>query len=570
MRYHWIVICLLGAVITACGTTEEVVNNNVVDASSYPYIEKFHEGARLKVKGQLTEAIQAFEFCEAQNPNDDAVAFALAQCHLLKNNRAKAAEYTEKAAKLDPKNIWYTQELAYMYYEQGRMEDAAGCFAKMVAKEPKNTDWWYGYAEVLKRLNKRQDAINAYSEMESQLGVIPDLSIQKFELYRSMKQDDKGLAELDKARKVYPDDLNLLATYIDYYFEKRQIDKARDMLQELVKADPANGRANLALGELYLREGKKETAYPYYKAAFNGEGVDVDMKMDVLLNFYEKQTPLDKEVLELADLMIVKHPEDAKSYSIQGDLLLKADQKEDALSSYKEALKFDDSKYAIWYQVLMLEYQLGQFETLYKDARACSAIFPTLANVQLLYAIACVQTKRYQEGIDAVDIGKELVVNDPVTEGEFYAQKGEALFLLKKTNEAIESYEKAMELDPSNQLTKNNYAMRLALANLQLDKAMQLIDGVIAQYPKQAAFSDTKGMILFQQGNYTEAYKFFELANQLQPRDRNFVEHVGDALFKLGDATQAVILWKEAKTLGSTNQSLDKKIQNKTYYAPVF
>jgi tetratricopeptide (TPR) repeat protein len=99
---------------------------------------------------------------------------------------------------------------------------------------------------------------------------------------------------------------------------------------------------------------------------------------------------------------------------------------------------------------------------------------------------------------------------------------------------------------------------------------MQLIDEVIAANPKQAPFSDTKGLVLFQQGNYQEAYKYFELANQLKPRDRNFVEHVGDALFKLGDVTQAVNLWKEAKNLGSANQSLDKKIQNKTYYAPVF
>jgi len=207
---------------------------------------------------------------------------------------------------------------------------------------------------------------------------------------------------------------------------------------------------------------------------------------------------------------------------------------------------------------------------LYKDARACSALFPTLSNVQLLYAIACVQTGRYQEAVDAADIGKELVVNDAVTEAEFYAQKGEALFLLKMIPEGVESYEKALKLDPSNQLAKNNYAMRLALANHQLDKALQMIEDVIAQYPKQAPFSDTKGLILFQQANYTEAYKFFELANQLQPNNRNYVEHVGDVLFKMGDVQQALVLWKEAKSLGSANQSLDKKIQNKTYYAPVY
>jgi tetratricopeptide (TPR) repeat protein len=570
MRF-WFTAIILGCLLAACRTSKEVVPAAaVVSAADYPYIEKFHEGIRLKAKGQLQEAIAAFQFCFAQNPNDDAVAFALSQCYLQLNEKSKAAEYTEKAAKLDPSNIWYTQELAYMYYEQGRLDEAAKAFQKMVAKEPKNIDWLFGYAEVLKRLNKRQEAIDAYNRMESELGVLPDLSIQKFDLYVQMKQDEKGLNELEKARKLYPDEISILGTYIDYYFQHNDIARAKNMLLELVKADPNNGRANLALADLYMRENKKKEAYPYFRAAFMGDGVDIDTKMDVLLTFYKQQITIEPEVLELADLMIMQHPDDAKSYSIQGDLLLKNNEKEEALASYREALKFSQGEYMVWYQVLMLEYQLGLFEDLYKDARACSALFPTLSNVQLLYTIACVQTGRYEEAIDAADLGKELVVNDTPTEAEFYAQKGEAFFQLGNTSAGVENFEKALKLDPANQLTKNNFAMRLALANHDLPKAAKQIDEVIAQYPKQAPFSDTKGMVLFMQGNYMEAFKYFELANQLEPNNRNYVEHLGDTYFKLGDSAKAVELWKQAKALGSKNTSLDKKIQNKAYYAPVY
>lgn len=563
-------VAFLGCVLAACHPTKEVAVAHEVSAADYPYIEKFHEGVRLKAKGQLPEAIQAFDFCYAQNPNDDAVAFALAQCYLLQKNQSKAAEYTEKAAKLDPKNIWYTQELAYMYFEQGRLEDAAKCFEKMVDAQPQNIDWLFGYAEVLKRLGKKQEAIKAYDDMETELGVLPDLAIQKFELYVQLKQDEKGIAELEKARKLYPDEINLIGTLVDYYFQTRQIDKAKNMLVELVKADPQNGRASLALADLYMRENNKKEAYRYFKAAFLGEGVDPETKMQVLLTFHEQQFQIEPEVFELAELMIAKHPDNAMSYSVQGDLFLKNNEEEEALASFREALKYDESKYPIWYQVLMLEYQLGRYQELYKDARACSALFPTLANVQLLYTIACVQTDRFQEAIDAADIGKELVVNDPVTEAEFYAQKGEASFGLGNTAIGTESFEKALSLDPKNQLTKNNYAMRLALANYNLPKALQLIDEVITQYPNQAPFSDTKGVVLFQQGKYPEAFRFFELANQLQPNDRNYVEHLGDAHFKMGDTQLAVDHWKKAKELGSVNKSLDKKIQNKTYYAPVY
>jgi tetratricopeptide (TPR) repeat protein len=406
--------------------------------------------------------------------------------------------------------------------------------------------------------------------MEDQLGVLPDLSIQKFELYLSLKQDEKGIQEIQKAREVFPDELSLIGTLVDYYFSKREIAKAQSMLVELVKNDPSNARANLALGDLYYRQMNKPEAYKYFKAAFEGTGVDIDTKMSVLLEMYEKQVVIDKELIELADLLIASYPNDAKGHSVKGDLLLRNNQKEEALISYKNALKFEETKFPIWNQVLMLEYELTKFEDLYKDARACSALFPTISSVQLLYTIACVQIDHFQEAIDAADLGKDLVVNDPTTEAEFYAQKGDALFGLKKIKEGIEMYETSLVINPSNLLTKNNYAMRLALANTELERAEKLIDEVINASGKSAAYMDTKGVIFFKQGKFKQALEQFTIADELDKENKNYVEHMGDAFFKLGDTAKALELWKKAQSLGSKNKSLSKKIQSKTYVDPEY
>jgi hypothetical protein len=65
-----------GFLLTACHASKEATSVKVVSAADYPYIEKFHEGVRLKAKGQLKEAIAAFQFCFEQRPEDDAVALA--------------------------------------------------------------------------------------------------------------------------------------------------------------------------------------------------------------------------------------------------------------------------------------------------------------------------------------------------------------------------------------------------------------------------------------------------------------------------------------------------------------
>jgi len=568
MRY-FLYFFTLALVLTSCGT-KKVTADKTNSQSDLAYIQTFHHAMRYKVTGQTANAIQAFDSCLVIRPTDDAAAFGLSQCYLQLDNKTKAAEYTELATKLDPDNIWYTQELGYMYYNQGKFVESEKCFQKMVKAQPNNVDWLFAHAELLKRLGRQNDAINSINKMEDQLGVLPDLAIQKFELYVSLKQDEKGIQEIQKAREVYPDDLGLIGTLVDYYFSKREIAKAQSMLVELVKNDPTNARANLALGDLYYRQMNKVEAYKYFNAAFQGTGIDIDTKMSILLEMYEKQVVVDKELIELADLLILNYPNDAKGYSVKGDFLLRNNNKEGALEAYKKALTFEENKYAIWNQVLILEYELMKFEDLYKDARACSALFPTITEVQLLYTIACVQLDRFQEAIDAADMGKELVVNDPSTESEFYAQKGDALFGLKKYKEGAESYDKALNIYPSNLLTKNNYAMRLALANMDLPKAEKLINEVIDSKSQQAPYRDTKGLVLFRQGKYKQALEEFTIADELDKENKNYTEHLGDAFFKLGDTAKALELWKKALSLGSKNKLLNKKIQSKTYVDPEY
>jgi tetratricopeptide (TPR) repeat protein len=477
----------------------------------------------------------------------------------------QATKYTEIAANLDPNNLWYTQELAYMYYNQGKLEASEKNFAILVTKEPRNVDFLYGHAELLRRLNRQAEATTSFDRMEDQLGIIPEISIQKFDLYRSLKEDEKGIAEIQKARKVYPDELSLIGVLVDYYFSKNEISQAQDMLVALVKADPSNARANLALGDLYYRQFKKPEAYSHLKAAFVGEGVDLDTKMQVMVDLYNQQGVIDPELVELANTLITTYPLSAKPYSIMGDIRLKQNDSKEALKNYQKALQFEDDQFPLWNQVLMMEYELVQFDDLYKDARACSALFPNQPNVQLLYAIACNQLNRHQEAIDAVDIGKELVVNDPMTEAEFYGQKAEAQFALKKYNEGIASYEQALKIAPNNLLIKNNFALQLATANIQLSLAEKLINDVLAGNSENPEFLSTKGLILFRKNAFDEALKLFVQCQNSNPSEASYTEYVGDVYIKLGNSVKAIENWKKAQTLGSKNKVLNKKIETKTY-----
>ncbi len=560
----------------SCGTHKQtkkepnLVQKEAVSVQDYPYIEKFHEGLRFKAKGEIDNAIKSLNYCLTVRQDDDAVYYALSELYEQKKDFEKSVQNIETAVKLAPDNTWYTQEMAYLFFEQNKFDKALESFEKLIKKEPGNVDWLYAYAECLVRLGKNKEAIKALDKTEEQVGRHPEFAIQKFNLYLRMKQPNKALQEIENARKEFPDEPQLIGTLVDYYFQTHQEAKAISMLEQLTITDPDNGRAHLGLADIYRQQGKKKEYLSELKKGFACDDVAIDAKMKILIDMYDAPSKLPQEAYELVDILVKKYPTDAKAYSIQGDYLLKAEKTTEALNSYKQAVKYDKTKFTIWNQVLLMEYQAGNYSDLYLDSRECLTLFPSIPSVYLLNGVAANQLRKYDDAESTLQAGKEMVVNDKIVESEFYSQLGEAYFGLKKYTEAKTNYEPALTIDPSSTANMNNFAYQLGLAKIDLDRAEELIKTANLISPNQAHFLDTYGWILFQKGEYPKAKEQFEKAYNLNSKDRVITEHMGDIAFKSGQIDKAVEFWQKAKALGSTNKNLDKKIEKKDYYDPIY
>ena len=569
-KIYNILFISLALVFAACGSKKnaESKKDSVNGKMDYVYIQKFHEGVRLKTKGQTKEAILVFEECLTMRPNDDASYFALSQLYMLDDNLIKSGEAIQKAAKIDPKNNHYTSELAYFYIEQEKFGLAVQQFEKLVKAEPRNPEYLYPYAECLVRAGKPEAAINALTKTEDQLGVIPEITIQKFQLYQQIKQPEKGLAEIAKARETYPDDPQLLSALVDYYLNSGQEAKAIETLETLSKADDANGRVHLFLADMYRRKGNMTSFYASAKKAMAGDGVDIDTKTKFLSSLQNGGNKLDPRAMELAEAFAKKHPDSAKPYSILGDFQLSVGNEKDALDNYRKALEYEKSASSLWNQVLLMEYQAQRFDDLEKDSKESLKYFPTLPTFYLLNAVANIQLKKFNEAITNLDIGREFITSDNSMKAEFYGQLGEAYFGKKDYAQGNSWYEKAIKADQRSTLILNNYAYRLAICKIELDKAEILIRQAMERSPGQPNFIDTYGFVLFQKGDYSNALKQFEKSYGLDHTDKVTAEHLGDAYIKLNKPQEALKYWSKAKELGSISKLLDKKIANSQFYEP--
>jgi tetratricopeptide (TPR) repeat protein len=533
------------------------------------YINSFHEGVRFKLNGQDQEAIDKFNACLVIDEKDDAAHFALAQIYLNQEKLDQAAFHTLKASDIDPKNEHYQSELAFMYVELKKFPDAIAVFEKLLKKTPNNPTYYAGAAECYAQLGDVKKGLDLLTRMENNLGANSGIAIEKFKLLVSVKRDEEAINVLKEAKKKFSGEPMIIANLVDYYLQHKRYQEGFELLKELVAVDPTNGMALLMLGDMQMQSGDSKNGLQNLKAAIKSEGPSIDQKMNILMAL-QGQEVMDPDMESLVQYMCKKYPKDTKAHSISGDYYFKVNQFVQAIESYKAAVACDPNVYPIWNQILLLEYEFQQFDSLAIDAEKCIGFFPTQALPYFVLGTALNQQGNFQKSLNTLQTGIEYVLKDTDLKAEFYGQIGEAEFGMNHTKEAITAFEKSLNLSANN-FVKNNYAYQLALHELDLTKAAQMIDEVLVLFPNEVRYLDTKGFILFQQGKYVEAKSFLDRAcGSVECNDKLYAEHMGDILFMLGNKMEAMSYWMRAKELGSANKMLNEKITQKKYAKPVF
>jgi tetratricopeptide (TPR) repeat protein len=385
-------------------------------------------------------------------------------------------------------------------------------------------------------------------------------------LYLKLKNEKLALVELEIAKKKNPKDVRIISTEIDYYFDTKQEDKAFRIMEELVEADPTNGNARKLLGDYYLRNNQVTKGIEQYELAIKCD-LTIDDRMMMAIKLFDLRAP-DTVMDELSTYILEVFPENIKAYTFRGDYLQRTNQPKKALEVYLKGIEYDKSKYLIWQEILLLEYELQDFTRLNFDTKRCLELFPTIPNVYLLAGLSANQLKKYDEAIEHLTNGIDFVINDNNILAEFHGQFGEAYFGKKEIGKARDNYDAGIELDPKNIILKNNYSYRLAYNKIDLSLATRLIEEVVG-LNSSSKYRDTQGYVYFQDGKYTKALTLFQEIYD-ERADGMLTEHLGDAYFKTGDKTNALKYWKKAMEIGSKNKVLKQKIDKIDYYEPEY
>jgi len=134
---------------------------------------------------------------------------------------------------------------------------------------------------------------------------------------------------------------------------------------------------------------------------------------------------------------------------------------------------------------------------------------------------------RFDEARKMLD---DRIQQNPSNSGAISA-RGNVYLMQGKTDDAIKDFQKAVQLDPNQDIAANNLAYLLADQGRDLDNALKYAQGVRSRHSEDPNAADTLGWVYYKVGRLILARDAVQFAVSKQPNNPLFEYHLG-AIYK--------------------------------------
>lgn len=530
----------------------------------------FLAGIDEKLAGNTAQAISNFEQALQAKDDDHASMYELSALYATENRIDEAIVWMQKAIEVAPQNKWYKIRLAQLYKFKGDYESTADVYKQLLQDQPENTEYIGELSSALLLLEKYDEALEAFDQIETQIGINEMLSLQKQQIYLTLNKPDKATAEIEKLADAFPYEPRYQAMLAEIYMSDGRKLKALEAYEKIKILDPEDPYIHVSISEYYRQEGDLEKAYQELLLALRNPELDIDTKVQVLVFWFqgaEANPGLKDKAIGIAEALIETHPESSRGYQILGDVLMDEKDYEGANDNYISAIEIDSTNYVLWENLLFTDINLQDFESLENHGSRCVSLFPVQPLPYLFKGIACYQNEKYEEALKAFEDGRKFVVSNDKLLGEFYNYTGEVQQKLGNFSASSLAYDKALIINPDNSMVLNNYAYYLTIRGQQLEKALEMAKKATELDPGNLSNIDTYAWVYYKLARYEDALRWIEKAINIGEKPSGTIlEHYGDILFKLNRKEEAFGWWQKAKEAGETSEFIDKKLKDKILY----
>lgn len=318
---------------------------------------EFALGAAYDQMKQSKQAIAAYERAASLEPGDVRTMSALAHALLNDNQLDEALKEYQDLAKADPENADPLVRISEIQRRQGKYEAALTTVNKALKIDPNSLEAGYNKGLLLDVLGRYDDAIATYQHMV-------DLTSHANGAYTADEKNNRGIF-LERLASVYHEQNKVdfaISTYqklielggdmalrgyqgqVDTYRDARMFDKAIDVTQKAVDANPKNSDLKLMLAGELTDAGKVDQGLSMAKGLLNNSSHDREVWLGLAQIYTRLRRWKDAEdALNKAETLTTKKDDRVYLLFLRGALADRQKHLEPAERYFRQALLIDPS-----------------------------------------------------------------------------------------------------------------------------------------------------------------------------------------------------------------------------------
>ncbi len=568
--FGWITLCLAVTPLSAQEVFEEEGPLPPLVSSEETVNQRlFMEGFKAMALEEYDLALAKYSELLGRDPGNHVAHFEMAKAFYYTEQTERALEAILRAIRLDGNNVWYRLLATELLADEERFAEAAAQMEQVIKLEPGHPDYYFelAYLHIMNR--KFEEAIATYELLQSKIGIYEDIAVRKYRLLLEMNHWTEAEQVLLELRDAYPSEISVYHHLANFYMQKGDKQNAMETFRTILELDPNDPMAQLGMAESY-KANRDFTAYlKAVRPLMANPEVDIDLKVSEIMPFLRtvdgtSDEELRKAMLEVGRLLTEAHDTDAKAFAVYGDMLYNVGQPEKALEQFEKALALNPAVFAVWEQALMIAAQTGNGDKLITLSAHAIDLYPNQAFFFFMNGVGHSMEGNFREAEYSLNDALMMAGRNETLRQQIQSQLGTVYFRLGEYPQSDAAFEKALEMNPRDAISLNNYSYYLAVRGVKLEQAKAMSAKSNELLPGRAAFQDTYGYILFRMELYSESAEWFEKAlHNSGSSDPEILEHYGDALFMLNRTDEALKYWEKALDLGG-NGALRKKVETKS------
>jgi tetratricopeptide (TPR) repeat protein len=377
--------------------------------------------------------------------------------------------------------------------------------------------------------------------------------------YRSKAKIDSAAWAYHNLARLVEDNVQLLNDLGRLEAQRGNLDSALSAFghSAQIRNDTTNAAAVISLSETYEMKEQLDSATAVLERAVHVAPTYIPYRQS-LINLYAR---MDSVALALPHALVIAQasPNDSFSARRLGILYFNLDSLDRADSIFSARIKVGEEDPLNYYY-------LGRIASLRKDWKRAVDRFGDMTKVADTSSTAWISlaSAQRQNGDTVQSIATlrraTTAVKSEKAALDVYFALGATYEQNNQVDSSVAVFEELLKHAPNFAQALNYLGYTLADRNIRLDYAKQLVAHALELEPKNGAYLDSYGWVLYRQKQFQEALGYLQQAAELQP-DPTVFEHLGDVYRELQNPVKAREWWEKALKILPENKQLIEKLK---------